>query len=222
METSLRTRRLGGLLGIVAGLSMIPSVVVGTPGTPTSSEAAAVYYEDAALFLSLNGWLPVLHLLTGMLFLGALASVFSDSAPRSTALRTAAIGGGFVGLTLSAAGLAAEVAYPVGLIRFPELAEAEFLAPLMLSLATWLYHFCQVGNAVLMIGTAVLAYTSGALPKWFAYVTIPFIVIALLHTWLPFSWLTGSGGIIWMALVGVVLLASTPKQAQPTVQPATS
>jgi hypothetical protein len=222
METSLRTRRLGGLLGIVAGLSMIPSVVVGTPGTPTSTAAAAAYYEDAALFLSLNGWLPVLHLLTGMLFLGALASVFSNSAPRSTALRTAAIGGGFVGLTLSAAGLAAEIAYPVGIIRFPELAEAEFLAPLMLSLATWLYHFCQVGNAVLMIGTAVIAFTSGALPKWFAYVTIPFIVVALLHTWVPLPWLTGSGAIIWMALVGVVLLVSTPKDTDTTVQPATS
>jgi hypothetical protein len=222
METSLRTRRLGGLLGIVAGLSMIPSVVVGTPGTPTSTAAAAEYYEDAALFLSLNGWLPVLHLLTGMLFLGVLASVFRDAAPRATAMRTAAIGGGFVALALVAAGLAAEVAYPVGIIRFPELAEAEFLAPLMLSLATWLYHFCQVGNAVLMIGTAVLAFSSGALPKWFAYVTIPFIVIALLHTWLPFSWLTASGGIIWMALTGLVLLVVAPRADHATVQPATS
>ncbi len=201
---------------------MFPSVFVGTPATPATPDAVAAYYEDAALFLSLNGWLPVLHVVAALLFLGALAAVLREAAPQSVALRTAAIGGGIIGVALVAAGTAAEVAYPAAIVRFPDLAEADFLAPLMLSLAAWLYHFCQVGNAVLMIGTALIAYRSGALPKWFAIVTIPFIAIALLHTWLPFSWLTASGGITWFALTGAVLLLSAARAAQPTVQPATS
>lgn len=221
MDTvSLRTRRIGGIFGIVAALAMIPALLVGTPETPTSSDAAAAYYEDATLFLSLNGWFPVLHVFAVMLFLGVLAAVFRDAAPRATAVRSAAIGGGFVGVALVAAGFAAEVAYPAAVLRFPDLAEADYLAPLMLSLATWLYHFCQVGNGILMIGTALLAYNSNAFPKWFAFATIPFIVLALLHTWLPYSWLSAASGAAWIGFAGLLLLVA-PKPAE-TVQPATS
>jgi hypothetical protein len=126
-----------------------------------------------------------------------------------------------VGVALIAAGFAAEVAYPAAVLRFPDLAEAGFLAPLMLSVATWLYHFCQVGNAVLMIGTAVVAFRSGAFPKWFVYATIPFIVLALLHTWLPYSWVSAMGGAAWVALASLLLLFAAPK-ADTTVRPATS
>jgi hypothetical protein len=218
--TSLRTRRLGGVFGIVAALAMIPAYVVGSPEVPASTDEAAAYYEEAALFVSANGWLPILHLIGLMLFLGVLAAVLRGAAPQGMAWRTAAIGGGFVWVALTAAGFAAEVAFPAAVLRFPDVAEAGFLAPLMLTVASWLYHFCQVGAAVLMIGTAVLSYTSGAFPRWFAYVSIPFIALALLHTWLPYSWWSAVAGLGWLVIASLLLFAA-PK-ADTTVRPATS
>ena len=221
MDTvSLRTRRIGGALGIVAALAMIPAYVVGSPEVPASTDEAADYYEQAALFVSANGWLPILHLIGLMFFLGVLAAVLRGAGPASHAWRTAAIGGGFVWVALTAAGFAAEVAYPAATLRFEDLTEAGFLAPLMLTLASWLYHFCQVGAAVLMIGTAVVSYNSNAFPRWFTYVSIPFIVLALLHTWLPYSYWSAIAGLGWLVLTSLLLFAA-PK-AVPTVAPATS
>lgn len=216
MDTvSLRTRRIGGALGIVAALAMIPAYVVGSPEVPASTDEAAAYYEQAALFVSANGWLPIVHLIGLMFFLGVLAAVLRSAGPASHAWRTAAIGGGFVWVALTAAGFAAEVAYPAATLRFEDLTEAGFLAPLMLTLASWLYHFCQVGAAVLMIGTAVVSYTSNAFPRWFAYLSIPFIVLALLHTWLPYSYWSAIAGLGWLVIASLLLFAA-PRAAAVT------
>lgn len=221
MDTvSLRTRRIGGALGIVAALAMIPAYVVGSPEVPASTDEAAEYYEQAALFVSANGWLPVVHLLGVMLFLGVLAAVLRSAAPGAVALRTAAIGGGYVWMALTAAGFAAEVAYPAATLRFEDLTEVGFLAPLMLTLASWLYHFCQVAAAVMMIGTALLSYTAApdrpaAFPRWFAFVSIPFIVLALLHTWLPYSYWSAIAGLGWLVIASLLLLAAPKVSPKP-------
>jgi hypothetical protein len=221
-RVSLRTRRFGGALGIIAALAMIPAYVVGSPEVPASTDEAADYYEQAALFVSANGWLPILHLIGLMLFLGVLAAVLRSAAPAAHAWRTAAIGGGFVWVALTAAGFAAEVAYPAASLRFEDVTATGVLAPLMLTLASWLYHFCQVGAAVLMIGTAVASYTAGpdgqrAFPRWFAYASIPFIVLALLHTWLPYSYWSAIAGLGWLVIASLLLFAA-PKPAVRTVE----
>ncbi len=218
MDTpSLRTRRIGGVIGIVAALAMIPAYVVGSPEVPASTDEAADYYEQAALFISANGWLPIVHLLGVIFLLGVLAAVFRAASPGSIAIRTAALVGGTVWITLTAAGWAAEVAYPAALMRFPELADAGFLAPLTLTLASWLYHFCQVGAAALMIGTGILSYSATpdghrAFPKWFAFVSFAFAIFALLHTWLPYSFWSALAGLGWLLIVSLLLFAA-PKAA---------
>lgn len=219
-NVSVRTRRLGGVAGIVAALVMIPAYVAGSPEVPATTEEAAAYYEQAAVFIAANGWLPIVHLIGFMLLLGVLSSVLRAASPQNSALRTSAIGAGFVFITLTAAGLAAEVAFAAAALRFPDITSEGFLAPVLLTLATWLYHFCQVATAVLIFGTAVLSYTSGAFPRWFAYLSIPFIVLALLHTWLPYSYWSAIAGVVWFVILSLLLLVAPKNTA--TVQPATS
>jgi hypothetical protein len=71
---------------------------------------------------------------------------------------------------LSAASFAAEIVYPATLLRFAVLeADAQFeFALASLTLATWLYHFCQVGASALVPVSSLVALETGVLPRWLA------------------------------------------------------
>jgi uncharacterized membrane protein YhfC len=70
--------------------------------------------------------------------------------------------GGTVWLALVAAGIAAEVAYPAAIVRFGDATMTEFTQPL-LTLSTWLYHYCQLGAAALIFATSTVIWRTGAL-----------------------------------------------------------
>lgn len=211
-----RLRLAAGLLGIVAVLVMIPSIVVGTPDTPGSSEAATAYYEQASLFVTVNGFLPMLQVLSLLLFLAALAAIIRAEAPEAAMARYAVLTGGVAFLVLSAAGWAAELVYPATVLRFQDAAlDAQFSA-VFLSLAVWLYHFCQIGAAVMIIGGSMLALRSQVFPRWFAYLSWLAALGAALHTWLG-GW-AAYISLAWLLVAAVLLLLG--RRGARTVAPA--
>lgn len=198
--------RLGGPSGVVAALVMIPAYLVGTPDAPESPAEAAAYYDGGSSFITANGVLPLLHVLLALIFVGVLVALLRRAAGPDPAVYVALIGGA-VFLALTAAGFAAEVAYPAAIVRFGDVTVTEFTQPL-LALATWLYHYCQIGAAALIFATSMVIWRTGALPKWTAAGAI-LGVLPLLHTWIPLP--AAISSLVWIGALGLVMLVLPPK-----------
>lgn len=100
--------------------------------------------------------------------------------------------GGTVWLALVAAGIAAEVAYPAAIVRFGDATMTEFTQPL-LTLSTWLYHYCQLGAAALIFATSTVIWRTGA----------------LLRLWIPLP--AALSTLAWIAAISLTLLVLQPK-----------
>jgi hypothetical protein len=166
------TIRIGGLFGVASAPTVIPAYLAGSPEVPKNPSDAHSYFDSAASFLTANGTLPLLHLLLGLLFVGVMVSVLRSAAGPTGAVYTALIGGA-VFLSLTAAGLAAEVAVPAAIIRFDDVTVTDYSQP-FLGLAVWLYHYSQIGSAALVFATAYVVWRTVVLPNG------PLIAIVLL------------------------------------------
>ena len=198
--------RIGGLCGIATALVVIPANTVGSPEAPKTPADAHSYYASASWFVTANGTLPLLHLLLGLVFLGALVALLRRAAGPSADVYVA-LAGGAVFLALTAAGLAAEVAVPAAIVHFNDVSITEYTQP-FLGLSLWLYHFSQIGAAALIFATAIVIWRTGVLPRWTVVLAI-LGVLPLVHTWigLPAAYST----IAWIGLTGLVMLALPPK-----------
>lgn len=197
------TIRIGGLCGVACAATAIPAYAAGSPERPRDATAAARYFDDAATFLTLNGTVPLAHLLFGVLFLGVLVATLRSAAGPTGAVYTVLIGGA-VFVTLTAAGLAAEVAVPQAIIRFGEMSAAE---PAFLGLAVWLYHYSHIGSATVIFATAYVVWRTAVLPKWSAGLAV-LGILPLLHSWvgLPGAYSAAA----WIGLMGLLMLAVPP------------
>jgi hypothetical protein len=196
------TTRFGGFCGVVAALIVIPAYVVGSPETPKTPADIHDYYDDASTFITLNGTLPLLHLLFGLVFLAVLVSILraaSGPSPEVYALLVS----GTVFIALTAAGLAAEVARPAAISKFGDVALA---GPdqSFLMLAVWLYHYSQIAAAVMIFAASWAIDRTGALPKWSAAGAL-LGVLPLLHTWIGVT--ATYSTVAWVAAIGLVMLA---------------
>jgi hypothetical protein len=198
--------KIGGVAGLAAALAALPAYLVGTPDAPRTAGEASSYYEQGSTFVDLNGALPLLHILFGLVFLGVLVRVLRAASGPTGAVYTA-LAGGVVYLCLGAAGFAAEVAYPAALLRFGDIAVTAFTQPL-LTLAVWFYHYSQIGAAAMILASSVVLWTTAVLPKWTAFGAV-LGVLPLLHLWLPLP--AAFSSLIWIAFIGLVLLVVTPR-----------
>ncbi len=101
-------------------------------------------------------------------------------------------------------GVAVEVSYPATLSRFENFQPDAQLAFFALALSSWLYHFCQVGTAVLASATSLVALRTGVLPGWLALAGFVVALLALLHFLVPL--LAALVGLLWLAVVSVLML----------------
>ncbi len=201
---------VGGLLGLVAVAAAVPAYLVGSPETPSSPEQADAYYSAAETFVLLNGVVPILHVVTFLLFVAALATVIGTAGNRAFGARAAVLGGGIALASLTAAGFAAEVVYPATAAKAGDL-DFGGVPLIMLTLAVWLYHFAQAAGAVMMLGVAVASLRTGVFPKWFGWLSVVFAVIALSHTWTGIwaAW----AGLLWILLVSVLIMVRREDRA---------
>ncbi|MBA3472382.1 MAG: hypothetical protein H0T57_03995 [Rubrobacter sp.] len=100
--------------------------------------------------------------------------------------------------------MAVEIAHPATLSRFENFEPDSQLVFTSLALASWLYHFCQVGTSVLVTATSLLALRTGVLPIWLAWAGFVVALLALLHVLIPL--LGALVGMLWIAVVSVLML----------------
>ncbi|MDQ4128702.1 MAG: hypothetical protein M3151_12260 [Actinomycetota bacterium] len=202
--------RLGGIGGILYVVLFIPAYIVGSPDTPdraaTDQGVFDYFAEGIGAFLFFNGVLPIFALFFLLWFLGGLHGVLrsAEGDVEGGWLSSAALVGGIVFATLSYAGVAVEIAHPATLNRFEDFEPDPQLVFMTLALASWLYHFCQVGTSVLAAATSLLALRTGVLPTWLAWAGFVIALLALLHFLIP---LPGAlAGLLWIAVVSVLMV----------------
>jgi len=195
--------RIGGAFGILSVLMVIPAFLVRSPEAPRNFGSANRYYNEANWFVVANGQFPLLHTLFGIVFVGALISMlFRAVGPRAEIF--IALTGGILWLVLTAAGLAAEVAYPSAVMRFGH-QDVTNASHTMLTLSTWLYHYCQLGAAAMILSSSISIWRTGVLPKWACALGI-LGVPPLLHTWIGVP--AAVSTLVWVVLIGFVMLVA--------------
>ena len=211
--TAGRAARLGGIGGILYVILFIPAYIVGSPDAPnrasTDQGVFDYFAEGVGAFLFFNGVLTIFALFFLLWFLGALYGVLRSAEGEEEGgwLSSAALVGGIVFATLSYAGVAVEIVHPATLSRFEDFEPDPQLVFMTLALASWLYHFCQVGTSVLATATSLLALRTGILPTWMAYVGFVVALLALLHFLIPL--LGALAGLLWIAVVSVLMLTGS-------------
>jgi hypothetical protein len=202
--------RLGGIFGLLSVVAMIPAYLVGHPDAVGSPEAAGLYFEAGlGTFVISNGVLPLFHVFFFILFLGVMYGVLRDAEEgarggASGALPAAALAGGIVFTTLSAAGFMAEILYPAALQRFGVFEPDAPFVLVSLTLSSWLYHFCQIGASAMVLVTSLVALGMGVLPRWLALAGFVVALLTLLHFLVPL--LAALVGLLWIAVVSVLML----------------
>lgn len=200
--------RSGGVCGLLFALLMVPAYVVGYPDAPTSTSSAedvvSYFGEEPGAFVLANGVLPLFSAFFFVWFLGALYGLLRRVEGEGGVLSSVALAGGTVFIVLSCAGYAAEILYPAGLSRFEGFAADAQFAFASLVLSAWLYHFCQVGTAVMATATSLVALQRGVLPRWLALVGFLVALVALLHFLMPL--LGALAGLVWVVLVSALML----------------
>lgn len=204
--------RLGGICGVGAAATAIPAYVVGSPELPNTPAKLKDYYAQAESFIAANGTIPLIHLFLGIAFIAVLVAVLRAAMGPEPAVYMALLGGA-VFIALTGAGLAAEVAIPAVIARYGEAIEIGVFRP-FLALSVWLYHYSQIGSAILMFATSYAIWRTEVLPRWTAVLGI-LGFLALAHTWLGVP--AAYGTVAWVGLMGVVLLAFPP--AEPVGRP---
>jgi hypothetical protein len=209
--------RLGGICGLLFVLLMVPAYVVGSPDAPPPASAlkdlAGYFGSPQGTFVLANGVLAVFSTFFFLWFLGALHGLIRGAEGEEVGLSSAAVAGGTLFIALSCAGYAAEVLYPATLMRFEAFDPGAEPAFTSLVLATWLYHFCQAGAAVMISATSLAALGTGVLPRWLALVGFVVALLTLLHFLLP---LVGAlAGLSWVALVSGLMLVGSGRASSP-------
>jgi hypothetical protein len=210
--------RLGGVSGLLAVVAMIPAYLVGYPDAPGSPLEAQSYFEGGpGTFVFSNGVLPLFHIFFFILFLGVLYGMLRSAGDEArvvgVGLPGAALAGGTVFATLSAAGFTVEVLYPAVLQRFGDLQPDAAFVFVSLTLSSWLYHYCQIGTSVMVLSTSVVALGTGVLPGWLALAGFVVAILTFLHFLLPL--LAALVGLAWVAAVSVVMLTGRVQRSRP-------
>lgn len=188
MDTT--TIRFGGAFGAICALAMIPGYALGRR-------------DSTSAIVTANGIVPLLHILFGLAFLGVLVALLRHAVGPTAAVYMA-LAGGVLFFTLTAGGFAAEVAYPAAVVHFGDATVTEFNEPL-LTLATWLYLYCQIGAVAMIFATSLVIWQSGVLPRWSAAGAV-FGFLPLVHAWIPLP--AAMSSLVWIFLIGLVMLVA--------------
>jgi hypothetical protein len=207
--------RLGGICGLLFVLLMVPAYVVGYPDAPTSTSTAREvlgnFGTSAGTFVFFNGTLVLLSTFFFLWFLGMLYGVLRRAEGVDGVLSTVVLTGGILFITLSCVGYTAEIMHPATLQRFVNFVPDAQRTFESLALSAWLYHFCQVGDAVMISAASLVVLGSGILPRWLALVGFLAAILALLHFLIP---LVGAvSGLVWVTLVSALMLTGFSRGA---------
>jgi hypothetical protein len=139
-------------------------------------------------------------------FLGILHGMLRRAeGEEETGLPSVALAGGLALVALKLVGVSAEINYSSTLGRFDNFQEDAQLAFLSQELSGWLYHYAyNVGAAVLIAASSMVALNTGVLPRWLAWSGLVVALILLLHFLIPLGSLLA---LLWFVMVAVIMLA---------------
>ena len=183
--------RFGGICGILYVVLAIPSFIVGHPALiddETNPQEVVDYFNTGqAGFLVWNGQLFIFAFFFFLWFLGTLHGMLRHAEDaEETGLPSVVLAGGLTLITLKLVGVSAEIDYPSTLSRFDNVLEDAQLAFLSLELSGWLYHYAyNVGAAVLIAATSMVALNTSVLPRWLAWAGLGVALVMLLHFIIP-------------------------------------
>lgn len=209
--------RFGGISGILYVVLLIPAYVVGFPTVveESSLEEAIVNFNTAqSAYLATNGLLIIFSAFFFVWFLGILHGVLRRAGGEEGGLSSVALAGGAMYATLACAAVTAEIFYPATLARFANFQQDAQLVFLSLALSSWLYHFCQVGTAVLVSASSVIVLRTGVLPRWVAWGGFVVALLALLHFLFPL--LGALVGLLWVVVVSVFMITGSASRSTTT------
>jgi hypothetical protein len=208
--------RLGGVCGLLYVLLMVSAYVVGYPDAPTATsgvrEVLGYFGTSAGTFVFFNGTLQLLSTFFFLWFLGVLYGVLRRAEGVDGVLSAVVLAGGTLFIILSCVGYSVEILYPATLERFVNFVPEAQRAFETLALSAWLYHFCQVGDAVMISAASLVVLGSGILPRWLALVGFLAAILALLHFLFPL--LGAVSGLVWVTLVSALMLGGLSQGAQ--------
>lgn len=213
--------RLGGIFGLISVVAMIPAYLVGYPDAPTSPEEAGAYFEEGVgTFVFSNGVIPLFHTFFFIVFVGVLYGLLRAAQEEDGdrvaaggrggggvrgALPAAALGGGILFAALEAAGFTAEILFPAALQRFGVFEPDAAFVLVSLTLASWLYHYCQIGASAMVLVTSLVALETGVLPRWLALAGFVVALVTFLHVVMPL--VAALVGLLWIAAVSVLMVS---------------
>jgi hypothetical protein len=207
--------RVGGIVGVVAAAAAVPAYIVGSPEHASARSGVRDYFAATTTFLDLNAVLPAVHLLGVLGFLAVLVAVLRRAAGPSIASYLA-LAGGVVFVALTAAGLASEVAVPAATQQFQSATISIGSAQAFLALATWLYHYSQLGAALLIFATAFVVWRTRVFPP--AAVALAVLgILPLVHIWVGV--LGAYSTLLWLAIMGVLMIVAPPKESDVELSP---
>lgn len=200
--------RLGGICGLLYVLLLIPSFFLSRPDViegALSAEGVIEYHaarQDAFLFG--NGVLVLFAAFFFLWFLGILCGMLWRAESEGPWLSLVALTGGLAFIALSRGGTVTEILYAATVSRFDNFAQDAQLAFFSVAFSSWMYHFAQVGTAVMVTATSLVALGTGVLPRWLALVGFLLALAALLHFVLPLLGVLAA--LVWVALVSALML----------------
>jgi hypothetical protein len=210
--------RFGGICGLLYVVLAIPSFVVGHPALidneANTQEVVDYFNAGQDGFLIWNGLLFTFAAFFFLWFLGILHNMLRRAeGAEETGLPSVALAGGLTLIALKLVGVSAEIHYPSTLDRFENFLEDAQLAFLSLELSGWLYHYAyNVGAAVLIAATSVVALNTGLLPRWLVWAGLVVALIMLLNFIIPLGSVLA---LLWVVMVSVLMLAGSASRPRP-------
>lgn len=210
--------RFGGICGLLYVVLAIPSFVVGHPALIDNEmnpqEVLDYFNAGQAGFVVWNGLLFIFAAFFFLWFLGILHGMLRHAeGAEETGLPSIALAGGLTLIALKLVGVSAEIHYSSTLARFDNFLEDAQLAFLSVELSGWLYRYAyNVGAAVLISATSVVALNTGVLPRWLTWAGLVVALVMLLHFIIPLGSLLA---LLWVVMVSVLMLSGTARRPRP-------
>lgn len=198
-----RTAPLGGLVFLV--LAVAGNALQGaTPPLHGNPDEVADFYLDKATAIAVGMMLSLISVFFLAWFLAALREALSLAEGPDGWLSALAWGGGMATVALLAAGFSLNSA---GALRARESGISPDVAAVFYDSGLALVGLAStVTMAVLLAATAVVILRTGAMPRWFGWVTA---VLAVLGLVTPVSFLLSLLFPLWVAVAAVLLVRST-------------
>jgi hypothetical protein len=199
-----------GILCFVLGMTWADE-----PDTDAPAAELAVWMTDKSWEILITGWVWWLAVAAFLWFLGSLRSVLGPAEGGTRRVTSIAFSAGAV-FAVFAASLFGPIVAGATADEFddrtitPETAEALWVA------GNAFFGLAEIAAGVLVLAVAVVVVRSGALPKWYGWLSLLYGLWLLI---IPIGWIGMIGFPVWLLLTTALVWMAESKSAVPAATP---